>query len=124
MTAWMLVGLGGAAGSLARYHLGRGIIARYPAKAPLGTFLINISGAFLLGLAVAAIRSDSLRLLVADGFLGAYTTFSTMLLEGYMMTQKGRRRFAAGYLVGSLAVGLLCYGCGWLLAIAVMRLPA
>lgn len=112
MTAWLLVGLGGAAGSLTRYHLGMRIITRFPTRAPLGTFLINISGAFLLGLVTTAVPGETLRLLLADGFLGAYTTFSTLLYEGYVSVRDGQRHFAAGYLAGSIVAGVAAYGAG------------
>ena len=112
MTAWVWVGLGGAAGSLARYHLGRLVMARFSSEAPMGTFLINISGAFLLGLSTVCVHNETLRLLVADGFLGAYTTFSTLLFEGYVSVADGKRRFAAGYLAGSILFGVIVYGVG------------
>ena len=87
-------------------------MAHYPAKAPLGTFLINLSGAFLLGLSAWCVRDEAMRLLVADGFLGAYTTFSTLMFEGFVFVQEGRRRFATAYLAGSVLVGVAAYGIG------------
>lgn len=103
---------GGAAGSLARYHLGKLLNERYAAYIPVGTLVINITGAFLLGVVVVAVKTESWQLLFADGFLGAYTTFSTFLYEGFMLYNEGERRNALGYLVGSVVIGLLGFGLG------------
>src|SRR5512138_2623113 len=81
----VLVGIGGAFGSAARYGLGKLIAKRAKPGFPLGTFLINISGAILLGILVSAGTGGNIYLLLADGFLGAYTTFSAFMYEGFNM---------------------------------------
>jgi fluoride exporter len=81
-----LIGAAGAVGALARYHL-QGLVHRlYAGAFPLGTFVVNISGCFLLGLLFSALTerftvSGDLRGALTVGFLGAYTTFSTFALE-------------------------------------------
>src|SRR5438067_7678236 len=82
------VGLGGFLGANARYWVGGWIQDRWGADFPWSTFVINITGSFILGLFVTltterfALRNaPALRLLVAIGFVGAYTTFSTFEFE-------------------------------------------
>jgi CrcB protein len=97
----------GALGALARYRV------RLTFGAPRGTLLVNLSGAFALGvLAGAGVDGDAL-LIAGTGFLGAYTTFSTWMVE---MIDGPRLRYLAVSIVGGLAVGAL----GWLGGAAVV----
>jgi CrcB protein len=112
LSRYLIVAFGGALGAVARYALGGWVQAKWGAAFPYGTFIINISGAFVLGLFatlfVNLAWNDQWRLLIAVGFLGAYTTFSTFQYESLeLITQGGRYRAAVLYLVGSLVVGLL-----------------
>lgn len=106
------VGLGGFLGANARYLLGGWIAARYGSLFPYGTFVINISGSFILGffLAFAQDRAwvqPNLRLLFAVGFVGAYTTFSTFEYESMRLLQDGEFLLAAANIFGSVTVGAL-----------------
>jgi CrcB protein len=95
---------------------------------PFGTFLVNISGCFFLGwlLTVLAereplgiwawLRSDDLRLLLAVGFTGAYTTFSTFEWESDALLRDGEGLLATVYLVTSVFLGLLAVRAGAMLA--------
>ncbi|HET8909886.1 MAG TPA: CrcB family protein, partial [Ktedonobacteraceae bacterium] len=78
----LVVGLAGSLGALVRYLVGRAIAERVGGLFPLGTVFINVSGAFLIGLLFAfsgrKLLAPSLYLVLATGFLGGYTTFSTM----------------------------------------------
>ncbi|MCX7951401.1 MAG: fluoride efflux transporter CrcB, partial [Clostridiales bacterium] len=74
---YLLVGIGGALGSLVRYNLGKIISSKFKNIFPVSIFIINITGAMLLGLVSSIGVKNNLYLLLADGFLGAYTTFST-----------------------------------------------
>ena len=101
MSPVMLLALfvGGGAGATCRYGLGRVVGARYGGEFPLGTFLINVTGCFALGLLsslLAALHRDTalLTALLATGFLGGYTTFSTYALEGVVLYNDGSRRLA------------------------------
>lgn len=116
------IGVGGAAGSLVRFHLGKVLNERYAKYIPVGTLVINISGAFLLGIVVTAVKTESWQLLLADGFLGAYTTFSTFMYEGFMLFNEGERRNALGYLGGSIIIGLLGFGLGTADAAMLMKM--
>lgn len=116
MPAWLLIALGGATGALARYHLGAWVATRsggFAHGAPLGTFVINVTGSFLLG-AIAMLGltrgewvTPEWRLLLGVGFCGAFTTFSTFSVETWAMLQKGQVFEALIYVGASNALGLL-----------------
>ena len=96
---------------------------RYHGDFPLGTFLTNISGAFLIGYLSALFAIDrhdrydtALKAGVLTGVLGGYTTFSTMQLDAAKLAGKRRGVFAAPYLLLSVAVGTLAAGLGVALA--------
>lgn len=106
---YLLIALGGAIGSIARFKLGEAISKRNKSKFPYGTFIINISGAFLLGIVTNAGIGKNLSLLFADGFLGAYTTFSTFMYEGVSLFNSNKKLNAAAYIVISLVTGVLAF---------------
>ena len=121
LTLTGLVGLAGAVGALARYLLGRFIAERAGSQFPLGTLLINITGALLIGFLFAftgrKLIMPALQLILATGFLGGYTTFSTMSWEGVRLARGGSTRnsllyFGANFVLGlaAAALGLLV---GW-----------
>ena len=105
------VGLGGFVGANARYWLGGWIMARLGSAFPYGTFVINISGSFVLGLIMGILEghvlSPVVRLALAIGFVGAYTTFSTWTYETLWLIENGSLLMATMNVVGSLLVGLL-----------------
>ncbi|WP_422353074.1 fluoride efflux transporter CrcB [Stenotrophomonas sp. AR026] len=109
---YFLVFVGGGIGACLR-HACNLIGARVAVGSPWpwSTFLINISGALLMGVVVEvfAMRngaSPQLRLLLATGILGGYTTFSTYALEIGLLLQRGHHGLAALYAGGSVALGL------------------
>jgi fluoride exporter len=111
MDRYAVVALGGALGAMARYWVGGWAQQKWGPSFPYGTFLINASGSFLLGLfATLTLRmawSEPWRLLIAIGFLGAYTTFSTFSYESLQLIAEGRRYGAAAVnLAGSVILGL------------------
>jgi CrcB protein len=103
---YVLVGLGGAFGSIARYSLGKIISEKTKTKFPFGTFVINITGAFLLGIVSSISISINWYVLLADGFLGAYTTFSTFMYEGFSLFDNNKLN-AYVYIMGSLVLGII-----------------
>lgn len=113
------VGVAGACGALTRYLLGRSIAKRAGAQFPLGTLLINVTGAFVIGLLFAltghTLLSPVLQVILATGFLGGYTTYSTMHWEGVQLARGGSARMSVLYLGGSFACGLLATSLGLLL---------
>jgi len=109
---WVGVGLLGGVGALMRFALDGFVSERAGSEFPFGTFAVNISGAFLLGVVGgAALRGDAL-LLVGTATLGSYTTFSTWMFETHRLGEDGS--FALGVLnvVLSLAVGVAASALG------------
>lgn len=111
------VGLLGGAAALARFLVDGAISARArPAPGrrpfPLGILVVNLSGAFLLGVAVGAAVHGDRYSLVATGLLGSYTTFSTWMFDSHRLARTGRRGAAALNLAASLALGLLAVWLG------------
>jgi CrcB protein len=105
--SYLVVGIGGTLGSLTRYILGKVISRRVKSKFPIGTFIINITGALLLGIVSSVGFKGNVYLLLADGFLGAYTTFSTFMYEGFNLFQGKEELNAFIYILGSLMMGVV-----------------
>ncbi|WP_353948649.1 fluoride efflux transporter CrcB [Sporolactobacillus sp. Y61] len=102
-----LVALGAGFGVLARVLVTQWIMRKWTFSFPLATFLINLSGSFLLGLVTgSAIRPD-LALLLGTGFLGAYTTFSTFNVENIELIRRRKIKTMMTYAGGSLCSGIL-----------------
>lgn len=109
----LIVGAGGFFGAISRFLVNTGVTSRYGHSFPWGTFVINVSGSFILGLMATLIVSQVLtnpnwRLGVTVGFVGAYTTFSTFEYESAML---GFSWAALENLIGSVVAG---YGAVWL----------
>jgi len=114
---YLAVAAGGAVGAPARYLLDIGVQERNRrATFPLGTFMVNASGAFVLGLVVGAALhhglSDTARAATGTGFCGAYTTFSTFSYETVHLLEEGELGAAALNMGASLAVGLVAAALG------------
>ena len=110
---YILVGIGGALGSLTRYSLGKIISENTSTTFPVGTFIINITGALILGIVSSINIGGNLYLLLGDGFLGAYTTFSTFMYEGFNLFQENEKLNAFSYILGSLIIGVVGYITGF-----------
>jgi fluoride exporter len=107
MTLAAIAVLGGL-GAIARFLLDGTVASRLGRTFPFGTLAVNLTGAFALGaLYGAAVGGDALRL-AGVGFLGAYTTFSTWVLEAHRLGEDGRTRLGLANLLVSLALGLAC----------------
>jgi CrcB protein len=118
MPVFLTVALAGAAGAGARYGLDK-LFARDAHHIPWVTFAINVGGSFLLGAVVATLDAHphpALRPAITIGFLGAFTTFSTLSLETYRLIDRGHLILACAYSLGSLAAGLGALSVGVLLA--------
>lgn len=116
MLSLLLVGLGGTFGSLTRYVLGKKIAEKHSLLFPLHTFLINISGAFLLGFVSNIGLMNHTLLFVADGFLGAYTTFSTFMFEGFSIIRGSKKINAILYICFTVIAGISGYILGMIVA--------
>lgn len=125
MTTWLLIALGGALGAVSRYALDRAATAAVGHATVWGIFFINLSGSFLLGLFVgaSAARGENwppeARLLIAVGFLGSYTTFSTLMLAGVQSAESGELGRAALNVAGSVVAGLAAAFAGALIGKAL-----
>ena len=119
------VAAGGALGAPARYEISQ-LIHVAPDSFPWATFVTNLSGAFVLGMFLTYVlerrpSADYLRPFVAIGFLGAFTTFSTMAVETVTLVKDGYALLGAGYLIVSIATGL---GATYLGIVIARLLPA
>jgi fluoride exporter len=118
---YLLIALGGAAGSIARYWVGSTIAGRIGARFPYGTFVINITACVIIGFALTFLgkRADlsaAWRYLIPVGFIGAYSTFSTYEWETLSTLRSGAFFLAALYAFGSLLLGLVAVWGGAVLA--------
>jgi CrcB protein len=117
MEKFVLISLGAVFGANARYWIGDWAAQKWGASFPLGTLLINVSGSFVLGLFMTLATERFLidprwRLLVAVGFLGAYTTFSTYTYESLSLILKGEWLSGTLNLLGSAVLGIIAAVCG------------
>jgi fluoride exporter len=113
--AWVGVAVIGGVGALLRFLLDGAVAARAGRDLPFGTFAVNITGAFLLGLlAGVSLRGDAL-VLAGGAALGSFTTFSTWMFESQRLVEEGEGAGAAGNIAISLAVGLGAVALGRLL---------
>ena len=120
----LLVMAGGAIGAGLRWQVGRIALDRLGPAFPWGTWVVNLSGCFLAGLAAGLLlrhgaAGDPLRLLLIVGVLGGYTTFSSFSLEAAFMIQRGQHLAAAAYAVSSLAASVILLFAGLWLARAI-----
>ena len=119
---YLLVGLGGFLGANARFVAARAVGAMFDTRFPLGTFLVNISGSFVLGLLGTVLAqkvspgSEAMRLALGVGFLGAYTTFSTFEFETHALFEDGSWLLATTNMAASLFVGLIAVRAGIVVA--------
>jgi CrcB protein len=110
--AWVGLGLAGGCGAVARALLTHAVNVRAGRAFPYGTLAVNLSGAVVLGvIAGSGLSGDALRI-VGTGFVGAYTTFSTWMLETRHAERAGHRGRAVANIAVSLALGLLAIWLG------------
>ena len=108
----LLVGLGSAGGGILRYLAGRWIHTIIPTSFPIGTMVVNILGCFIIGLVYCIFSKNTtmdsnLQLLLATGFCGGFTTFSSFMHENYAMIENGNFIQVAIYTGLSIILGLL-----------------
>ena len=120
----LLIAIGGAAGAAARYAVDVTIATRLAGAFPWGTLAVNLSGSFALGLMFALVIERELlpagaRGPLMIGFLGAYTTFSTLMLESWRLWEDGAVALALVNLGGSMVLGVVALVVGLALGRAV-----
>ena len=121
MQKYVLIAIGGALGSIARYWVGSTVSGRLGSKFPYGTFVINLTACVVIGFVLTYLgrRVDvnaSWRFLIPVGFIGAYSTFSAYEWETLSTLRSGAFLLAALYALGSLLLGLIAVWAGSLLA--------
>lgn len=116
----VLIALGGAAGAVARYLVDTSIAQRASGAFPWGTLVVNLSGSFVLGILFALtldrdVLPATIRGPLMIGFIGAYTTFSTLMLETWRLAEDGAVGLALANVVGSSVLGIAAVFVGlWL----------
>lgn len=120
MFSFLLIGIGGALGAMLRHGVNVSTMRVLGAGFPYGTIIVNIAGSFLMGLLIAWLArrmggsSNELRLFLATGFLGGFTTFSAFSLDAVVLYERGDIAQAGLYIaisvivsIGALFAGLL-----------------
>lgn len=118
------IGIGGFAGAIARYLIDGFVVQRLAAGYPWGTFVVNATGSFALGFLFVVsqergILPSEIRGPLLIGFLGAYTTFSTFMLESWRLIDAGAWGAAVINLGGSIVVGMMAVVAGLIIGRAV-----
>lgn len=121
MQKYLLIAVGGALGSMARYWVGATISGRWGAKFPYGTFVINLTACLIIGFVLTLLGkraglNPAWRYLIPIGFIGAYSTFSTYEWETLSTLRSGAVAMAALYAFASLFLGLMATWVGSVLA--------
>ncbi|MDI6727676.1 MAG: fluoride efflux transporter CrcB [Thermodesulfovibrionales bacterium] len=121
MINYLIIGAGGFIGAIARYAIGVWIGQKWGRSFPLGTFVINVSGSFFIGLIMSLFTERFMvnpqwRLLLVVGFLGAYTTFSTFEYETGRLVKDGEWLVASMNVILSVFVGFVALKIGELIA--------
>jgi fluoride exporter len=105
---FLLVGLGGAIGSMLRYAISLLVTVK---QFPYGTFIVNIAGSFIIGAVLALslkneLFSNNWKLFLATGICGGFTTFSAFAAENMALLQNGKYGIALMYILASLLLGI------------------
>jgi CrcB protein len=116
------VAFGGAMGSMCRYMV-QTLFKQYATTSfPIGTFVVNIFGGFLMGAWIAIIvyllpeKGKDMHLLGAVGFLGGFTTFSAFTIEAYLLIERGELAQSVFYIAGSVFFSLFAFFAGmWII---------
>ena len=123
MTRFLLVALGGALGSMARYGVGLGAARLFPASIwPWGTLTVNVVGGLAMGLLVgwmglkAGAGQETVRVFAAVGLLGGFTTFSAFSLETVLMIERRDYGLAGAYVLLSVVLAVAALMAGLMLA--------
>jgi fluoride exporter len=117
----LIVGSGSALGGIFRFLTGKLVMQLFQSPFPLGSFLVNISGSFLIGLAYAMFgksgnMSPATLLFLTTGVLGGFTTFSAFSYENILLMRNGHYLLSISYIFGSILLGLLATLTGYSVA--------
>jgi CrcB protein len=109
---WCVVGAVGGCGAIARFLLDAGVGGRLGREFPLGTLVVNLTGAFFLGLLSGARLAPDGLLVAGTATIGSYTTFSTWMLESQRLAEDGQVRAVAANLLLSIVIGVAAAALG------------
>lgn len=117
MHRYMLIAIGGALGAMLRYFIGQIAAEHFGPRFPVGTLTINLSACFLIGLTIGYLNnhaavSPAVRFLIAIGFIGSFSTFSTFEFETWSDLTSGAFWTGIAYAVTSLTGGLMAVAMG------------
>ncbi|MEO1397297.1 MAG: fluoride efflux transporter CrcB [Pseudomonadota bacterium] len=112
MQSYFLIFAGGGLGAVSRHLVGMASLRVLGPGFPFGTIAVNVVGSFLMGLLIGwlaqrAAGGQDLRLFLATGFLGGFTTFSAFSLDAITLWERGATTSAAGYVLGSVILSIL-----------------
>ena len=110
---YLMVFLGGSMGAVCRYAVSIQMKRIISSEFPLATFLINLTGSFLLGILLASGADSLMRLLLGTGFLGGFTTFSTFQIENITLFRRGNYGTLLIYTALSVGLGIVFAGLGF-----------
>jgi CrcB protein len=119
---YALVFLGGGLGAALRHGVNRAALAWFGPTIPVGTLVVNIVGSLAMGLLIGILAavpggtSQHVRLFLATGLLGGFTTFSAFSLDALTLWERGQPLAAFGYVVATVALSLAAVGAGFLLS--------
>jgi fluoride exporter len=119
MGIWFGVGLIGGIGAVSRFAVDSGVQRANPSGLPLGTLVVNVSGAFVLGLLTGLSVTGDALLLAGTALIGSFTTFSTWMLETQRLAEDGEVIDALVNIGLSIAAGLCAAGAGWAIGAAL-----
>lgn len=117
MSKYLIIAVGGAIGSMLRFWVGAYVSGRMGARFPYGTFVINVTACFLIGLVMTVLTektqwSPNWRYLIPIGFLGGYSTFSSFEYETFRVFQNSELLVAGLNVVLSVGIGFLAVWLG------------
>lgn len=112
MALWVAVAAAGGCGAVLRFVVDGEVARLVTSRLPLGTMVVNLSGAFVLGLLDGRVLSASAALIVGTGVLGAYTTFSTWMLETQRLAEERQSKWALANIALSLLLGIAAAAAG------------
>ncbi len=122
----LILGLGGAAGSMARYLLSYNVLAGYSVLGfPAGTFAVNVIGSFLIGMFMSLMRdSNAAQLFFVTGLCGGFTTFSTFSADTVKLLRLEKWDAAAFYIFLSVIIAFVCTAAGMWLGTVIRKIFA
>jgi fluoride exporter len=117
--SWALLAAVGGFGAVARFRLDAFVQGGRTGDYPLGTLVVNVVGALVLGLLTGLGITGTTLFVLGTGFLGSFTTFSTWMLEAHRLGEDGEGRTGLASLAVGVAAGLAAAGAGWAIGAAL-----